>query len=212
MILHDYWRSGAAYRVRIALALKGLAAEHRAHDLRLGEQRDPAFLALNPQGLVPALEIGPAVLTQSVAIIEWLDETHPEPPLLPGDAIGRAIVRAMTATIACDVHPLGNLRVLKYLKHELDASDERRDAWLARWMGDGLAALDEMAGRHGAGFLYGDRPTMADCCLLPQLYSARRFGVDLAGYHRLLAVEEAMRAIPAVAAAAPEAQPGAEIP
>ena len=210
MILHGYWRSGAAYRVRIALALKGLAYENRAHDLRTGAQRDAGYRALNPQGLVPALEADGAVVTQSGAIIEWLDETCPEPPLLPRDPVGRATVRAMAAAIACDIHPLQNLRVLQYLKRELGASDPARDAWLARWMGDGFAALETLAERHGGRFCYGDDPTLADCFLAPQLYSARRFGINLAPYAKLVAADAALRAIPEVAAAAPEAQPDAD--
>lgn len=213
LTLHGYWRSGAAWRVRIALALKGLAHASVAHDLRTGAQRDAAYRACNPQGLVPALDVGAEdglPLTQSLAIIEWLEETHPEPALLPADAPGRARVRAMAQVIACDVHPLGNLRVLTALRGDLGASEAQVAAWLARWMGDGLAALETMVTRWGGRFAFGDVPGLADCCLVPQLYAARRFGVPLDACPRLVAIDRACAALPAFAAAHPLAQADAD--
>lgn len=206
MILHGYWRSGTSYRTRIALNLKGLAYQQAGVDLRRGDQRSEAFLALNPQGLVPALETDDgAVLTQSPAILEWLEERYPDPPLLPADPTGRAMVRAMAATIACDIHPLNNLRVLNAVR-ELGGD---ADGWAARWIAPGFAALETMIARHGDGFAYGAAPTLADCHLVPQVYSARRFGVDLAPYPRLVAAVDRARALPAVAAAHPDRQPDA---
>lgn len=208
MILHGYWRSGAAYRVRIALALKGLACEQVNHDLRTGGQADPAYAALNPQRLVPALETDGLVLTQSVAILEWLDERFPEPPLLPADADGRAIVRSMVQAIVTDVHPLHNLRTLKALREDLGASEDQVQAWMARWMTDGFAALETLIARHGDGFAYGSRPTLADCVIVPALYSAERFGVDTAPYPQLVAA--AARTAALATAAHPGRQPDAD--
>lgn len=213
LTLHGYWRSGAAWRVRLALALKGLEHATCAHDLRTGAQRADGYRQLNPQGLVPALdcgEAGVAPLTQSLAIIEWLEETHPAPALLPGDTLGRARVRAMAQIIACDVHPLGNLRVLQALKGDIGASDDQVQAWLARWMGDGLAALEAMVTGWGAGFAYGDAPGLVECCLVPQLYAARRFGVSLDAFPRLVAIDARCAALPAFAVAHPAVQAGAD--
>lgn len=210
MKLHDYWRSTASYRVRIALNLKGLAYDRAPHDLRRAEQREEAYLALNPQGLVPALETGSWVLTQSLAILEWLEETYPKPPLLPPDPDDRAIVRAMAATVACDIHPLNNLRVLETLRGPLRASEDQVLAWISRWIGDGFAALEPLVARHGGRFAFGDTPTYADCCLVPQLYSAERFGVDVSAFPRLRAVSAAARDLPEVSAAQPDLQPGAD--
>lgn len=210
LVLHGYWRSGAAYRTRIALNLKGLAYEQRAIDLRTGDQRSEAFRALNPQGMVPALEADGVVLTQSPAILEWLEERVPDPALMPRDPQQRAIVRAMAATIGCDIHPLGNLRVLGALRDAFGADGDQVKAWIGRWIGAGFAALEEMIARHGRGFAYGDAPTLVDCYLVPQLYSAERFGVDCAPYPRLVAAVEAARALPAVAAAHPDRQPDAD--
>jgi maleylpyruvate isomerase len=209
-VLHGYWRSTASYRVRIALALKGVDYAQVTHDLRTGGQRDPAYLTLAPQGLVPALEADGLVLTQSPAILEWIEERWPKPALLPADADGRAAVRAMAALVACDVHPLNNLRVLAALRTEFGASQAQVDAWIARWIGDGFAALQPQVARHGDGFAYGATPTLADCYLVPQLYSAERFGVDLTPYPALVAAGEAMRGIPEVAAAHPSRQPDAD--
>ena len=208
MILHGYWRSGAAYRVRIALALKGVAYAQVNHDLRIGGQADPAYAALNPQRLVPALEVDGLVLTQSVAILEWLDERFCDPPLLPGDADGRAIVRAMVATLATDVHPLHNLRTLKALRQDFGASEKQVNAWMARWMTDGFAAIEALIARHGGAFAYGDTPTLADCVTVPALYSAARFGVDTAPYPRLVATGARTAAL--AEAAHPGRQPDAD--
>jgi maleylpyruvate isomerase len=214
MILHGYWRSGAAYRVRIALALKGLSYDQSGHDLRTGAQKDPAYVALNPQGMVPALEVtsdsGGAVLTQSPAILEWLEETHPTPALLPSDALGRAHVRAMAALIGCDIHPLNNLRVGKSLRGDFGADQAAVDAWAARWIVPGFEALEALVARHGAGWSYGDAPTLADCYLIPQNYSAARFNVPLDAFPRLLAIDEAAKAHPAFVAAHPDNQPDAD--
>lgn len=210
LILHGYWRSSAAYRVRIALNLKGIAFTHVTHDLRTGAQRDPAYLALAPQGLVPALEADGTAVTQSPAILEWLEERWPSPPLLPTDTDDRAIVRAMAALIGCDIHPLNNLRVLKALKHDFVAGQPAIDAWAARWIGDGFAALEALIARHGDGFAFGDRPTLADCYLVPQVFSAERFGVDLSPYPALMAACIRARALPEVAAAHPSLQPDAD--
>ena len=209
MILHGYWRSGAAYRVRIALALKGVAYKQVTHDLRLGAQASDAYRALNPQGLVPALEADGDVLTQSPAILEWLEERYPAPALLPEATTDRAIVRAMAATIACDIHPLNNLRVVQALQRDFGLDAGAVQAWMARWMSDGFAALEVMIARHGRGFAFGDMPTIADCCLVPQVYSAERFAIDLTPYPQLMASVEQARALPAFQAAHPDSQPDA---
>lgn len=210
MILHGYWRSGTSYRTRIALNLKGLAYQQHGVDLRQGDQRSAAYLRLNPQGLVPALEVEGAVLTQSPAILEWLEETHPEPPLLPPDAVGRAQVRAMAALIGCDIHPLNNLRVGKALREGFGADQAAIDAWAARWIVPGFEALEALVARHGNGWCFGDAPTLADCYLVPQIYSARRFNVPLDAFSRLLAIEAAADAHPAFQAAHPDRQPDAD--
>ncbi|OGN41865.1 MAG: maleylacetoacetate isomerase [Caulobacterales bacterium RIFCSPHIGHO2_01_FULL_70_19] len=210
MILHGYWRSGTSYRTRIALELKGLAYEQRGVDLRQGEQRSEAYLALNPQGLVPALEVDGAVLTQSPAILEWLEEAHPVPPLLPSDPVDRATVRAMSALVGCDIHPLNNLRVGKALRESFGADQPAVDAWAARWIVPGFTALEALVARHGDGWCFGDAPTFADCYLIPQVYSARRFNVPLGAFPRLLAVEAAAAVHPAFVAAHPDNQPDAD--
>ena len=210
MILHGYWRSGASYRVRIALNLKGLAFDNAAHDLRKGEQKAADYVALNPQGMVPALQDGDRVLTQSPAILEWLEETHPEPALLPKGANERAIVRAMAALIGCDIHPLNNLRVLKAIRSEFNADQAAVDAWAAGWIAPGFDALEALVARHGAGWSFGDAPTLVDCYLIPQMYSARRFNMDLSPWPRLLAVEQTALAHPAFASAHPDVQPDAD--
>lgn len=208
--LHDYWRSGAAYRVRIALHLKGIAYDIAAHDLRCGDQRAPDYLAVNPQGLVPALDTGTATLTQSLAILEWLDERYPAVPLLPADAESRAIVRGMAQIVCCDIHPLNNLRVLTALRRDLGASEEQVEAWIGRWIGEGFAALEVLIARHGGAYAFGDQPGLVDCCLVPQVYSARRFNVPLGRFPLIEAVAARAEAHPAFAAAAPHRQPGAE--
>ena len=210
MKLHGYFRSSASYRVRIALNLKGLRAEHLAHHLRKGEQRDPAYLAINPQGLVPALEDDAGViLTQSLAIIEWLDETHPEPPLLPKDPQRRAKVRAFANVLACDVHPVQNLKVLARLR-ELGLPEDQVTAWAGWANREGLSACEKLIANEPGPFCFGDKPTIADLCLVPQLANARRFGVDVNAFPRLLQAEAAAKAMEAFADAAPDRQPDAE--
>ncbi len=211
MRLHGYWRSGTSYRVRIALALKGLTYEQATYDLRRGDQHGADYRALNPQPLVPALELDDGtVLTQSPAILEWLEEAHPAPPLLPADQRARAIVRAMAALIGCDIHPLNNLRVLKALRYDLGAGKDQVAAWTARWITDGFAALEPLVARHGRGAAFGDTPTLVDCYLVPQVYSAERFGVSLDPFPRVMAAVKAVRARADVAAAHPDRQPDAD--
>lgn len=209
MKLHGYFRSSAAYRVRIALNLKGLAAEHLPHHLRKGEQSAPTYRALNPQGLVPTLEKSGAVLTQSLAIIEWLDETHPSPPLLPKDPLRRAKVRAFALAIACDIHPVQNLKVLARLR-QLGLPEEQVTEWAAWVNREGLAACEALLKGEKGPFCFGDRPTIADLCLVPQLANARRFGVDVAAFPRLLEAEAAAKQMKAFADAAPDRQSDAE--
>jgi maleylpyruvate isomerase len=208
MILHGYWRSSAAYRVRIALALKGLGYESQGHDLRTGAQKAADYLALNPQGMVPALQVDGAVLTQSPAILEWLEEVYPTPALLPQDRLDRARVRAMAALIACDIHPLNNLRVGKALRESFGADQAAVDAWAARWITPGFEALEAMVG--GEGWCFGDQPTLADACLVPQMYSARRFNVPLGAFPGLLAIDARATAHSAFIAAHPDNQPDAD--
>jgi maleylpyruvate isomerase len=210
MILHGYWRSGAAYRTRIALELKGLTFGQAGVDLRTGAQRSDGFMALNPQGMVPALEVDGAVLTQSPAILEWLEETHPTPPLLPSEPLGRAQVRAMAALIGCDIHPLNNLRVGKALRETFGADQAAVDAWAARWITPGFAALEALTAQHGEGWCFGGAPTLADCYLIPQIYSARRFNVPLDAFPGLLAIDRKAAEHPAFAAAHPDRQPDAD--
>ena len=207
MVLHGYWRSGTSYRTRIALNLKGLVYEIRPVNLLAGEQGAAAYRELGPQGLVPALETPDGVLIQSPAILEWLEDAHPAPSLLPPDSRGRAEVRAMAALIGCDIHPLNNLRVLRTLKRDLSASDEQVAAWQARWMGDGFAALETLIAKHGDGFCWGSGPTLADCYLVPQVYAAERVGVDVAPYPLIRAVVERCRVMAAFASAHPDRQP-----
>lgn len=208
--LHGYWRSTASYRVRIALELKGLRYYQVTHDLRTGAQRAKEFTALSPQGLVPALDIDGEILSQSLAIIEWLDERWSDPPLLPPDALGRARVRAMAQLVACDIHPLNNLRVLTQLRQQSDSDEALVARWIARWIKDGFAALEISIARHGGQFAYGDLPSMADCCLVPQLYSAERFGVDVSNYPHVRAVADRARALESFRSAEPAAQPDAD--
>ena len=210
MKLHGYFRSSASYRVRIALNLKGLRAEHLSHHLRKGEQCAPAYLAINPQGLVPTLEDDTGtVITQSLAIIEWLEETHPTPPLLPKDPLRRAKVRAFAMAIACDTHPVQNLKVLTRLR-ELGLPEDKVTAWAGWANSEGLAACEKLIATEPGPFCFGAAPTMADLCLVPQLANARRFGVDVSAYQRLLQAEAAAKAMPAFADAAPDKQPDAE--
>lgn len=214
MRLHTYFRSSAAYRVRIALNLKGL--DYEAVPVHLvrggGEHRQPAYLGLNPAGLVPALEDQGQVLTQSLAIVEYLEETHPQPALLPAAALDRARVRAIAQAIACDIHPVNNLRVLQYLTRELGVSEEQKNAWYRHWIGVGLRAVEAMlAGdaRTGA-FCHGDTPGLADCCLVPQVFNARRFGCELSAMPTVLRIADHCAGLEAFRRAAPEAQLDAE--
>jgi maleylacetoacetate isomerase/maleylpyruvate isomerase len=212
--LYTYFRSSAAYRVRIALNLKGLAYEAvPVHLLRDGgQQKQPAYRALSPLGTVPALQTGDATLTQSLAIIEYLDETHPQPPLLPASAAERARVRALAQTIACDIHPVNNLRVLQYLGREFGATQEQKDAWYRHWVGEGLRAVEQLLvgdSRTGA-FCHGDAPTLADCCLVPQVFNARRFNCPLDDMPTIRRIVDACEQLTAFQKAAPAAQPDAE--
>jgi maleylacetoacetate isomerase len=201
LTLFDYFRSSASYRVRIALNLKGLAYESVGIDLRRRDQRSADYLARNPQGLVPLLEVDGRPIAQSLAIIDYLDAVFPEPKLVPEDPFDRAHVQAMALTIACDIHPLNNLRVLRYLVGPLGASDEAKNAWIATWIGQGFAAVERMASERAGRFLFGDRPTLADIFLVPQIYNARRFDVPLDDYPLLLRADaEAARLEPFAAA------------
>ncbi|HEX8839567.1 MAG TPA: maleylacetoacetate isomerase [Sphingomicrobium sp.] len=205
-ILYDYWRSSAAYRVRIALNLKGVDYESRQVDLRDDAQKSAEYRALNPQGLVPMLEIDGHRLTQSVAIINYLDLRYANQPLIPAAAAERAHVVAMAMAIACDIHPLNNLRVLKYLKSELGQPQEQIDRWYVHWIGEGLPALEALAKPRAGKFLFGNAPTAADVCLVPQLYNARRYNVPLDAYPTLLRADENANQLEAFAAAHPDRQ------
>jgi maleylpyruvate isomerase len=209
--LYGYFRSSAAYRVRIALNLKGLAPEHVFVHLTCdgGGQNSPDYMARNPQKLVPALELdGGEVLTQSLAIIEYLDEVYPDPPLLPAGGAARAHVRAIAQAVACDIHPLNNLRVLQYLRHRMNQDKAAVDTWYRHWVETGFAAIDQMIGKDG--YCHGGQVSLADVCLVPQIFNARRFDVDLGCYPRIARVEEVCGAIPAFADAHPDRQPDAE--
>lgn len=212
MRLHSYWRSSAAYRVRIALALKAIPYEYVTVDLVRdgGAQRRPDYLRLNPGGRVPTLEIDGQVIFQSMAILECLEERYPERPLLPGDPFARARVRGIAQMIVSDIQPLQNLSVTEYLRDESGWPPERIAAWLQRWVGSGMRAVEQaLQTEAGAAFCVGDAPTLADACLVPQCYAARRFGVDPAGFPRIAAIEARCLALPAFAAAAPDRQPDA---
>jgi maleylacetoacetate isomerase/maleylpyruvate isomerase len=212
--LHGYFRSSAAYRVRIALNLKGLPYDNAFHHLTRGggEHLKPGYLALNPQALVPALEDDGAVLTQSLAIIEYLEERFPEPALLPKDAVGRARVRAIALGIACEMHPLNNLRVLGYLTKEMGQSEADRNKWYRHWIAEGFGGIEGLlAGNPATGvFCHGDKPTMADCCLVPQVFNARRFNCDLTAFPTIVRIADHAATLPAFANAAPAKQPDAE--
>ncbi len=210
MILHGYALSSASYRVRIALALKGLEVTLVTKQLRLDEHRRADFLRLNPQGFVPALSLDDGqVLTQSLAIIEYLEEMYPEPPLLPAAPAARARVRSLSQLIACDVHPLNNLRVLKYLEAPLGLDQEKRVAWYHHWVGAGFEALEQRLVRDPSTgrFCHGDSPGMADVCLVPQVFNARRYALDLGPYPRIVSIDAACAELPAFQSATPERQP-----
>ncbi len=207
--LYTYWRSSASYRVRIALALKGLAYEQVPINLAQGAQTSVGFTIMNPAGLIPYLIDGDVGLNQSLAIIEYLDELHPNPALLPGDALGRARVRAAALAIACDIHPLNNLRVLKYLRAEMGQEQDAVDTWYRHWVEVGFNALEEIAEGATGAYLFGDAVTLADVCLAPQMWNARRLQADIARFPKLVAIDKRLNAVPAFAAARPEAQPDA---
>ena len=209
LLLHSYWRATAPYRVRIGLCLKGLAFDYAPVNLLKNEQGAAPYKDLyNRQALVPALTADGEVLTQSLAILEWLDETYPDPPLLPKSPRDRAIVRAMAEIVACDIHPLNNLRILKALDalgHPTGGEDQQ--AWGSRWIADGFAALEPMVAKHGGGFSFGETPTIADCVLIPQLWSSSRFAVDMSPFPALSAVAARAAQHPAFQAAHPDRQP-----
>ncbi|MES2351194.1 MAG: maleylacetoacetate isomerase [Pseudomonadota bacterium] len=214
MKLYDYFRSSASYRVRIGLKLKGLDYDSvPVHLIKEGgEQLQAEYRAVNPSALVPALVDEGAVITQSLAILEYLDEMHPMAPLMPRDALGRARVRSLALTIACDIHPLNNLRVLRYLVKEAALSEEAKNAWYVHWVHEGFAALEAHLANSGdtGRFCHGDTPTMADCFLVPQVFNADRFKIDLTPYPTIMRIDAACRDLPAFAAAHPSQQPDAE--
>lgn len=209
MRLYSFWRSSAAYRARIGLALKGLAYDYAAVNLLAKEQSGPPYRAVHPQGLVPALEADGAIIPQSLAILEWLEETHPEPTFLPRKPADRAIVRAMACAVACDIHPLNNLRVLRHLRSAFGADDNALAAWQTHWISAGFDALEAMVATHGGAWCFGDAPTLADICLVPQIANAGRVNLDMRPWPRLAAIDERARRHPAFAAAAPQNQPDA---
>ncbi|MES2988382.1 MAG: maleylacetoacetate isomerase [Pseudomonadota bacterium] len=202
MLLYDYFRSSAAYRVRIALNLKGVAYERREIMLLENQQRSPEHLARNPQGLVPALEVDGVVLTQTLAIIDWLDTRHPEPRLIPSEPVARAQALAQAMVVGMDVHPLNNLRVMRRLK-AMGVEEDARNDWTRHWIAEGFTALEAMAGE--GPFLGGDAPGIADLFLIPQMYNARRFDTPLEAFPKLVAIDGAATALPAFAAAHPDA-------
>jgi maleylacetoacetate isomerase len=212
MKLYNYFRSSASFRVRIALELKGLAYDYLPVHLVRGEHRQPGFAAVAPAQLVPALVTdGGESLGQSMAIIEYLDEVHPQPALLPGDPLARAQVRALAQLIACDVHPLNNLRVLRYLVRELKVGEDAKNTWYRHWVRTGLESFEaELARLPASTYCFGDTPTLADCCLVPQVFNGRRFDVDFSGLPRTVAAFEACMALPAFQKAQPSACPDAE--
>lgn len=212
MRLYGYWRSSAAYRVRIALALKGLTYEHAGVHLAKGEQQGPEFTAVNPQRLVPALQEGELLLYQSLAIIEYLEETHPRPPLLPSNAVERARVRSLAQIVACEIHPLNNLRVLSYLTGQLGISEEQKLTWYRHWVTNGFAAFEQRLAREPwtGRFCHGDTPGLADIALVPQIANARRFKVDLTPFPLLRRIGDECMKVGAFQKAAPENQPDAD--
>lgn len=209
MRLYDYWRSSAAYRVRIALHIKGLEFEQIPVDLRAGGQRAEDYLAVNPQGLVPFFEDGELAISQSLAIIEYLDEVYPQSPLLPKDPILRARSRAIAQIIAVDIHPLNNLRVLQFLDSEFKADQKKRGAWYHHWLASGFEAVEAMVKASPGGFCCGSEPTLADICLVPQVYNAKRYEFDLRVYPTIRMINDRCHEIEAFAKAAPQHQPDA---
>jgi maleylpyruvate isomerase len=211
MKLYSFFRSGTSHRLRIALNLKGIATDYVAVDLRVDEQQGPAFKAVNPQQLVPALDTGEQVMIQSPAIIEWLEEMHPSPALLPADALGRARVRALAALVGCDIHPLNNRRILQTLRQQFGANEDAVNAWCSTWIGAGFDAYEALiaADTQRGAFSYGNTPTLADVYLIPQVESARRFRMDLQRWPLISAVDQACGELPAFQKAAPMAQPDA---
>jgi maleylacetoacetate isomerase/maleylpyruvate isomerase len=211
MRLYTYFRSSAAFRVRIALNLKGLAYEPAFVHLAKGEHRNPAYGLVNPQALLPALDDRGALLTQSLAIIEYLEETHPAPPLLPKDPLARARVRALSLLVACEIHPVNNLRVLQHLKRALGQNEEQVNAWYRHWIADGLGKLEAELARPGSGkYSCGDVPGMADCCLVPQVFNAQRYQCDTGGYPAVMRVFAECMKLDAFDRAQPSKQPDAE--
>lgn len=209
-ILYGYWRSSAAYRVRIALNLKGLDYDQKSIDLKTGANNSPGYKMLNPHGRVPLLIDGETALNQSPAILEYLDEVYPDPPLLFGDAAQRGRIRAAADIIACDVHPLGNSSVLAYLKREFGQEHEGLEAWYEHWVASGFRPLEELAERSTGKFLFGDEVTQADICLVPQMYNARRWRCNLEPFPALVQIDKNLMELPAFHAARPEVQPDAE--
>jgi maleylacetoacetate isomerase len=210
MKLYSYYRSSAAYRVRIALNLKGLSWDYVPVNLLQSEQQGAGYLALNPQGLVPSLQTDSGeLLAQSVAILEWLEETHPQPALLPADCLLRARVRALVNSIACDVHPLNNISVLNYLRREIHATEEQVHGWYRNWVERGFRAIEKVLAEQQQTFCFGDQPGLADVCLVPQVYNAHRFEVPMQAYPNIRRVAQQCNALEAFAAAAPERQPDA---
>lgn len=208
MRLYDYWRSSAAYRVRIALNIKGLDFEQVPIDLRASGQQTEDYLAINPQGLVPFLEDGDLAIGQSLAIIDYLEETHTNPAILPADPAGRARVRSLAQIIACDIHPLNNQRVLRYLENDLGCDQLKRMIWYHRWIADGFKAFETAVKAMPGDFCCGDEPTLADICLVPQVYNAKRYEVDLGPFPTIRTINERCQEIEAFAKAAPQHQPG----
>lgn len=208
MRLYDYWRSTAAYRVRIALHFKGLEFEQIPIDLRAGGQLTEDYLAINPQGLVPYFEDGDLAISQSLAIIDYLEDVCPEPALLPADAKMRARVRAIAQIIACDIHPLNNLRILQYLERDLGCDQLKRMIWYHRWLADGFKAIEATIKESAGEFCFGDEPTLADICLVPQVYNAKRYEVDLGPFPTIRTINDRCQDIESFAKAAPQHQPG----
>jgi maleylacetoacetate isomerase len=212
MQLYDYFRSSAAFRVRIALRLKGLDYQSIPKLFFANEHRTPEYLALNPQGLIPALAVDGTTISQSLAIIEYLNDMYPQPPLLPAAPLERAQVRSMALAIVCDIHPLNNLRVQNYLRERLGQDEEAVNTWYRHWVSEGFRGLEQQVARHSSArrHCFGDSLSLADVCLVPQMYNARRFNVDLTPFPTLVAISTHLETLPAFALARPEAQPGAK--